>query len=117
MSTARLIIQPIAIAVILGLAVRASSVGIYSIPSSSMEPTLQVGDTVVVTPYGSNEQPRRGDVVVFHSPASKAEMVVKRVVATPGDLIESRNGWVMVGGHALAEPYVPGHAVTAAIAP
>lgn len=106
MSTARLILQPLAIAVALAFAVRASSVGFYSIPSISMDPTLRVGDTIVVTPYHGAERPERGEVIVFRSPASRDEMMVKRVIARPGDLIESRDGQLMIGGHALAEPYV-----------
>lgn len=117
MSTARLVVQPIVIAVALAFAVRASSVGIYSIPSPSMQPTLQIGDTIFVTPYVHDDRPSRGDVVVFHSPSSRDEMVVKRVIGTPGDLIESRDGAVIVRGHALAEPYVQARGVSAAIAP
>lgn len=115
MSTARLIMQPLAIAIALGLAVRASSVGFYSIPSSSMEPTLQVGDTVLVTPYLSGRHPSRGDVVVFRSPVNAEEMVVKRIVAVPGDLVETREGRLLVGGHPVTEPYARG--ITAAVAP
>ena len=80
-----------------------------------MEPTLCPGDTVFVTPYARGAQPSRGDVVVFRSPANPAEMVVKRVVAEPGDLIESRDGKIFVGGHAVAEPYAIG--ATTALAP
>jgi signal peptidase I len=108
MSTLRVIVQPIAIAVALGLIVRASAVGLYSIPSPSMAPTLQVGDTILVTPYLSGARPSPGDVVVFHSPAANGEMIVKRVVAVPGDLIEAREGRVAIGGHTLAEPYAIG---------
>lgn len=115
MSTARAIIQPLAIAIALGLAFRASSVSFYSIPSSSMEPTLQVGDTVLVTPYRSGRPPVRGEVIVFHSPANADEMVVKRIVAVPGDLVETRDGKLLIGAHTVAEPYAEG--ITAAVAP
>lgn len=117
MSTLRLVVQPLVIAIALAFAVRASSIGIYSIPSPSMQPTLQVGDTILVTPYVRDEKPSRGDVVVFRSPSSHDEMVVKRVIATPGDLIESREGLVTIGGHTLAEPYVHTRGVSGAIAP
>jgi signal peptidase I len=116
MSTLRLVVQPLAIAVALAFAVRASSIGIYSIPSSSMEPTLQVGDTIIVTPYVSGRAPERGDVVVFRSASFRGQLMVKRVVAVAGDLIESRDGNVVVRGHALGEPYLV-HADTTGIAP
>jgi signal peptidase I len=117
MSTVRAVVQPIAIAIALAFAVRASSVGIYSIPSQSMQPTLQIGDTILVTPYLNGRSPSRGDVIVFHSPSVRDQMVVKRVIATPGDLIESRDGVVTIGGHALAEPYVLARGLSGAIAP
>lgn len=117
MSTLRAVLQPIAIAVALAFVVRASSVGIYSIPTPSMQPTLQVGDTILVTPYVSGEHPSRGDVVVFHSPSARDEMVVKRVIATAGDLVESREGRVTISGHTLAEPYVLASSASGGIAP
>jgi signal peptidase I len=104
-STLRVIIQPLAIALVLAFAVRASRVGIYSIPSASMHPTLQAGDTIIVTPYADGEQPEHGDVVVFRSPAVRDQMIVKRVIATAGDVIEARDGRVLLRGHTLPETY------------
>lgn len=113
-STFRAVAQPILIAVVLAVAAR-STFRIYSIPSTSMEPTLSVGDHILVTPYHGGS-PARGDVVVFRSPANRDELFVKRVVAGPGDLIESRAGRLFVGGHAVAEPYLFFPATTGAIA-
>jgi signal peptidase I len=107
----RTILQPIAIAIVLALIVRAA-VRIYSIPTASMAPTLQAGDHIVVTPYFFGATPQRGHVVVF---ASGDEMIVKRVIATPGELIDSRLGRPRIGGHTLAEPYVLRVASTGAI--
>ena len=109
MSTARTILQPLAIALLLAFAVRASRIGFYSIPSASMQPTLQAGDTIVVTPYAESEQPQHGDVVVFRM---GGQMIVKRVIAAAGDLVEARDGRVLLRGHTLAEPYVDEHATT-----
>ncbi len=100
----RTILEPIAFAVVLALLVRAA-VHLYSIPSESMAPTLHAGDQIVVIPYFRGT-PTRGDVVVFASPAGGQEMLVKRIVAVPGDVIDSRLGRVRVGGYTLAEPYV-----------
>jgi len=119
-STFRLIAEPIALAVALAAVVR-SAVQIYSIPSASMMPTLLVGDHIVVTPYGPEDRPQSGDVVVFRSPGHEEELMVKRVIAMPGDLIESRGNRIAVGGHTLAEPYAeqsaPGLPVPAQIVP
>jgi len=104
-SVIRTLLQPIAIAVGLGLAARAA-VHIYSIPSASMAPTLLVGDQIVVTRYFGGATPARGDVVVFSSPVERDQLLVKRVIGLPGDRIDSRLGRVRIGGHTLVEPYI-----------
>lgn len=118
-SIARTILQPLAIAIACALVVRGAFFHVYAIPSASMAPTLQPGDQIVVTPlhapYGC--EPRRGDVVVFRSPLGRDELLIKRIIAAPGDLIASHNGHVTVGGHALAEPYVQRAGTTGAITP
>jgi signal peptidase I len=101
MKAFRVIGQPILIAMVLALGVR-SAVRIFAIPTRSMEPTLRVGDHIAVMPYRTS-LPQRGDVVVFHSPLNRDELLVKRVVAVPGDLVESREGHLLVGGHAAGE--------------
>ncbi len=111
----RMILEPLAIAVALACLAR-SVVRIYSIPSASMSPTLRVGDAILVTPY-RYDTPARGDVVVFRSPQAEGEVMVKRIVAVPGDLIETRTGRIRIGGHALPEPYVMRQAASGSIAP
>ncbi len=115
MKTLRTIAQPIIVAAVLALGVR-SAIRIYSIPTASMTPTLQVGDHIVVTPY-RNAQPARGDVIVFHSPVTADELLVKRIVAVPGDLVETHAGRLFVNGHAMAEPYVASPTTSGVIAP
>jgi signal peptidase I len=112
-SLTRTILEPIALAIGLGLLARAA-VHIYSIPSASMAPTLEVGDQIVVTPYFGG-MPERGDIVVFQSILAEDELVVKRVIAVPGDVVDSRLGRVRVGGYTLPEPYVLRQAATGAI--
>lgn len=112
----RLIAEPIVIALVLALGVRAA-MRLYVIPSSSMAPTLVPGDHIVVTPYLFEEKPRRGDVIVFRSTRVADELMIKRVIGTPGDLVETRAGYVIVSGHAVAEPYVAAQATTGSIAP
>ncbi len=104
-----------AVAVALAAAARAA-VHIYSIPSRSMAPTLEPGDQIVVTRY-FRSAPERGHVIVFRSPSGSDELIVKRVVAVPGDLVDSHLGRVRIGGHTLAEPYVLREAASGAISP
>ena len=94
MKTLRLVAQPILIAVLLALGVR-SAVRIYAIPSSSMEPTLQIGDHIAVTPYRGGE-PHRGDVIVFRSPINADDLMVKRIAGVAGDLVEGGQGKLIV---------------------
>lgn len=108
----RTLLKPIAIAIALGILVRAA-VQIYSIPSGSMAPTLEPGDQIVVTPYFGGA-PDRGHIVVFQSPVED-ELLVKRVIAVPGEVVDSRLGRVRIGGYTLAEPYVHPVAASGAI--
>lgn len=112
-SLSRTLLEPIAAAVILAAVVR-SAVHVYSIPSSSMAPALRVGDHILVTRYLAGE-PRRGDVVVFRSPADPSELMVKRVIGVAGDLVDTRLGRVRIGGYTLPEPWVRREATTGAI--
>lgn len=111
--------RPLAIAIACALIVRGAFFRVYAIPSLSMAPTLQPGDQIVVTPFRAPfaREPRRGDVVVFRSPSGRDELLVKRIVATPGDLIATDAGRVTVGGRALAEPYLLRAASSGVIAP
>ncbi|MBU0513425.1 MAG: signal peptidase I, partial [Proteobacteria bacterium] len=95
-------IEAIVIAVILALFIRTFLVQAYKIPSGSMEPTLLVGDQVLVCKfwYGLrvpftdvvlfNRLPKRGDIIVFKPPHTDEDFI-KRVVGLPGDVIEFRN--------------------------
>lgn len=50
---------------------------------------------------------QRGDTVVFLFPQDPRRSYIKRVIGTPGDLVEIRQGRVWLNGHELNEPYVP----------
>src|SRR5207249_2431152 len=76
----------------------------FKIPSSSMVPTLLVGDFILVNKFAygirlpvANKKvmevgsPRRGDVMVFRFPEDPSLDYIKRVVGLPGDRIEYRN--------------------------
>jgi signal peptidase I len=90
----------------------------FEIPSSSMEDTLLIGDHVFVNreqfarPTGWMQSllpyrnPRRGDIVVFLSPAEHGLFVVKRIIGIPGDRIHLRDDIVYRNGQKLDEPYV-----------
>jgi signal peptidase I len=82
----------------------------FQVQGSSMERTFVESDYVLVdrlthlwSPYA------RGQVVVFHPPASAtdgSEPFIKRVIGVGGDTVEVRDGQVFVNGVALDEPYL-----------
>jgi signal peptidase I len=78
----------------------------YRTPSSSMTPTLVVGDHVEVNQWA--KQPRRGDVVVFAYPQEPAKDFIKRVIAVGGDTVELRDDVVYVNGQAVPRRPVDG---------
>jgi len=98
----------------IALLVEAFLIQAFWIPSESMEPTLHVGDRVLVNKLSYRlHDVNRGDVVVFERPpvASTGEDgeikdLIKRVVAVEGDTIEGRDGRVYVNGELLDESYL-----------
>jgi signal peptidase I len=79
----------------------------FYIPSGSMEPTLAIGDRVLVNKFLYRfSSPHRGDVVVFASPESPQTDLIKRVIAVGGQTVEIREGYVYVNGIKIDEPYI-----------
>jgi signal peptidase I len=83
----------------------------FQIPSSSMVPTLQVGDYILVNKYTYGirlpvvrtkvmnlNEPKRGDVMVFFPPHMNDTYFIKRVVGLPGDKISYRDKEIYVNG-------------------
>ncbi|MDP9052678.1 MAG: signal peptidase I [Acidobacteriota bacterium] len=101
--------------VVIALFIITFTVQPFRIPSASMEPTLLVGDFLLVNKQvGFETSPRifpptgemhRGDVVVFHYPVDASLHLVKRVIGLPGDHLRLRDGRVYINGSAIAEPY------------
>jgi len=80
------------------------------IPSESMQPTLKIGDGIVVNRLSYiNDGPLRGDVVVFVSDEYDGEYLIKRVIGLPGDVIDIKNGSCYVNGCRLVESYAVGN--------
>ncbi|MFF7973574.1 signal peptidase I [Streptomyces sp. NPDC007905] len=129
----------IGIALVLALLIKTFLVQAFSIPSDSMQNTLQQGDRVLVdklTPWFGSK-PERGEVVVFHDPdnwlrgeptpepnavqkvlswiglmpSAEEKDLIKRVVGVGGDTVECKDtGPLTVNGKALNEPFVyPGN--------
>jgi signal peptidase I len=104
-------IKTIFYALIIALVIRSLIFQPFYIPSSSMEPTLLVGDRLFVSKYSYGyskhsfpfsppilnkriikKKPIRGDVIVFKTPADNRTDYIKRLIGLPGDSIQIING-------------------------
>jgi signal peptidase I len=103
----------VAIAVLVSLLVRTYVFQTFYIPSGSMEPTLLVGDRIVVSKlsveFGTIH---RGDILVFKAPpgvlsdcGDSVTDLVKRVIGLPGDDLTSKGNTIYVNGKKLAQPW------------
>ena len=112
------VLLDIAVVVVMGvlltLMVRTFAFESFNIPSASMEPTLGVGDRIVVQKAFFNwHDVHEGEIVVFsHPPLDRCpgpagDDLVKRVIALPGQTIYSSGNNIYVNGRLLAEPYLP----------
>ncbi len=85
----------------------------YTVPTGSMQPTIQEGDRVVVNkmaydlrlPFtevtlASLDIPKRGEIVVFESQAAEMRLI-KRVIGLPGDVVAMKNEIIQVNGKSL----------------
>lgn len=95
-------------AVVLATLVRVFIFEPFIVPTPSMEPTLKVGDKVIINKmaykFGSIE---RGDIVAFHSPIEEKDLV-KRAVAIEGDEITlTSEGEIYINGEKITESYLP----------
>lgn len=82
------------------------------IPSSAMEPSLQINDRLVIDKLGYRfKEPERGDIIVFNPNQTLREQgfkdaFIKRIVGIPNDQVEIKEGAVFVNNQPLQEPYV-----------
>jgi signal peptidase I len=111
-------VRTILYALALAMVLRFSIAQPFRIPSGSMQPTLEVGDYIVVTkwsygygrysfaplegllPHGRlfGREPERGDVVVFRPPPEPTRDFIKRLIGLPGDRIQVIDGVLNING-------------------
>lgn len=78
---------------------------VFRIPSESMSPTLEIGDSVLTVKFAYRiGDPERGDLALFRDPVG--EIAIKRVVGLPGDTVAIRDGVLFVNGEKKRESYV-----------
>lgn len=114
------LVKTVVWALVMAMAIRSVLVQPFRIPSGSMQPTLQVGDYIIVSKwsYGYSRfsfapfvflpkgrvlasQPHRGDVIVFRPSHEPNVDYVKRLIGLPGDEIQMKNGVLFINGSAV----------------
>src|SRR5262245_53846492 len=103
----------VALVAISGWAADSRPLATFEIVSSSMQPTFFQGNQVVgISADWWSAPAERGDVVVFHPPTwIRSDIpVVKRIVATGGDVVEIRDAALFVNGQKQREPYARSYA-------
>jgi signal peptidase I len=99
----------IGLAFILAAVVRTFVVQPFMIPTTSMVPTIEIGERVLANKFIYRfEAPKAGDVVVFDDPTGTVQTLIKRVVAVGGQTENVVDGKVVVDGVPLDEPYTYG---------
>lgn len=121
------VLETVVVAVLLAVFIRATVAEARYIPSLSMEPTLLVGDRLIIEKISFYfSKPQRGDILVFYPPNPYATQpppgffnqtmkwlgftndiaYIKRVVGLPGDTIAVKDGKVLINGTVLQEDYI-----------
>ncbi len=106
------------IAFIIAMLIRTFLVQAFKIPSSSMEPTLLVGDHILVSkfifgiriPYVGKKfltfhKPERGDIIVFVYPEDPRKDFIKRVIATEGEEVQIKDKQIFINGRLIEDPW------------
>lgn len=86
----------------------------YTVPTGSMQPTIEIGDRIVVNKMAYDlkipltniilnkiSDPQRGDIIVFESKAAENRLI-KRVIGLPGDMISMRNEILTINGKTVS---------------
>ena len=97
----------IIVAVALAMFIRTFIVELYVVDGPSMRPTLESEERLVVNKFIYRfRAPEKGEVLVFQYPRDPSRDFIKRVIATPGDTVEIREGRVLVNDQLLTEDYI-----------
>lgn len=91
----------------------------FRIPTGSLKPTLNVGDFILVNKYAygvrlpilhtkifKNEEPKRGDIMVFRWPPNPSYDFIKRVIGLPGDRISYIDKVLYVNGEKIPQEFI-----------
>ena len=109
--------EAIILAFLIAMFIRTFVVQAFKIPSSSMVPTLQVGDHILVWKFMYGVKiplvdtklltrcPERGDIIVFVYPRDKSKDFIKRVIGLPGEKVQIMGKKILVNDKPLEDPW------------
>ncbi len=120
-------LRTVIFAVLIALVIRTFVFEPFNIPSSSMVPTLLVGDFLFVSKYtygysgrgtfwglplfpgriAEQDKPHRGDVVVFKWPHDNSTDYIKRLIGLPGDTVQMKDGILYINSQPVERAQLP----------
>ena len=111
--------EALLVALVLALFIRTFVVQAFKIPSESMLQTLLVGDHLLASKFAygvkvpfthtylwRGDDPQKGDIIIFEYPNNPSVDYIKRIIGTPGDVIEVRDKQLYRNGQPVRESYV-----------
>ncbi len=102
-------ILTVVVIILLAFGLRTFVFQAYTVPSGSMEDTIETGDMVFAEKVSYHfHEPAQGDIVTFDDPLEPDRILIKRVIAVGGQTISFADGIVYIDGVPLDEPYVEG---------
>ena len=112
-------IKIVVISLIVIVGIRSFVIQPFFVNGQSMEPNFHDGDYLIVNEINYRfDDPKRGDVIIFHYPRNPKEFFIKRVIGLPGEKIEIRNNEITIynkenpDGLMLDEIYIPKDIIT-----
>lgn len=98
-------IMPILLAIMIAIVINKVLFFNVYVPTSSMVPTINKDDKLLVTRIHNTDKIERGDIIVFNSDELKKRLI-KRVIGLPGDHIVIHDGIININGSDIKEDYV-----------
>ena len=102
-------IKSLVVAFVLAMFIRTFFFQAFKIPSSSMYPTLQIGDHLIANKLVYRfRDPGRGEIVIFKFPDNTRRDFVKRLVGRPGEKVNIADGKIYIDGKEVTESRIAG---------
>lgn len=102
------LVKTVAAVFVVSFVIRTYVVQPFIIDGQSMEPNFHNNQFIMTAKASYHlHSPKRGDVIVFHSPYDYDVYFIKRIIGLPGETVEIKNGQVFIDSKVLDEKYIP----------